>query len=95
MTYKEMNEFCKNNNVYGSQFYIAEELRDAIEGKGITIEDNRFEELCSFILATYQHTASASIYQLCWYAAKLEEEGEDALSYTRSDFAALAYESIY
>lgn len=95
MTYEEMNQFCKDNRVYGSQFYIAEEMRDAIEGKELTVSDDKFEELCSFIHETYKHTGTASLYQLCWYAAALIEEGEDPLGYTRNDFAALAYEKIY
>ena len=74
MTHKEMLTYCIQNNVEGSQFYIAEELRDQlVDVYNIDISnDDRFEALCYLISEVFRKSEGISYYRFCKVMAKLE-----------------------
>ena len=75
MTYKEMNEFCKENNVYGTQVYVAEEMDYYLYGEGlINPTDERFEQLCGLAHYLYLKSEDISIISICRALCSLEEE---------------------
>lgn len=72
MTYKEMNNFCNQNNVYGSQFYIAEEMTWQLDSYELQVSEDRFEELCDLAHTLYLKADNVSVLAICRCVAKLE-----------------------
>ena len=77
MTYKEMNQICKDNNVYGTQFYIAEEMECQLyEEEQANPSNERFEHLCEYAYWLYLKSENLSIASICRALGELEVEFE-------------------
>ena len=77
MTYKEMNQICKDNNVYGTQFYIAEEMEcQFYDADQANPSDERFEQLCGRAYYLYLKSENLSITSICRAVGELEANFE-------------------
>lgn len=77
MTYKEMNQICKDNNVYGTQFYIAEEMEcQFYDADQANPSDERFEQLCGHAYYLYLKSENLSIASICRAIGELEANFE-------------------
>lgn len=75
MKYQEMLDICKQNNAFGSQFYVAEELEcQLIDVREIITTPERFEQLCELAHYCYLQSDNIPILQICEAVAALEEE---------------------
>lgn len=91
MKYQEMLDFSRENNAYGSQFYIAEELEcDLRDIQEIEYTPERFEELCSCVWDAYLKSENNNLFSICRAVAKLEaqhvnEGGKNPLEMSKWD----------
>ena len=77
MTYKEMNQICKDNNVYGTQFYIAEEMEcQFYDSDQANPSAERFEHLCEYAYYLYLKSENLSIASICRAIGELEANFE-------------------
>jgi len=74
MTYNEMLKLMRENNVYGSQMYIAEELDFQLKMDETEVSQERFEELCGAAYHAYIKSDSLDMFYICKAVAKLEQE---------------------
>lgn len=81
MTYKEMNEFCKENHVYGAQVYIAEEMEYQIYDEySLNPSSSRFEQLCERAYYLYLKSEHISMTNICKVLGRLEAAFETLTS---------------
>ena len=98
MKYQEMLDLCKQNNVYGSQFYIAEELEcDLQDIQEIEYTPERFEQLCCCVWGAYLKSEDNNLFSICRAVAKLEaryvkEGAQDPCEMSRYD---ILYEAAF
>ena len=86
-----MIDFCKKNNVWGSQFLCAQEMSCQIDDIfHIPCSAKRFETLCDLALFCWLKASDISVVQLCKAVAKLEAdfvngEGKDPTDINKWD----------
>ena len=91
MKYSEMLKVIEKEDVEGSQFYIAEEMKcELVNEYKIKVCDRVFEGLCNFAYTCWIKSAGLAIVQICKCIAYYQKEfiegkGKDPLTMSKWD----------